>query len=174
MMKRNSFFQFCLMIALLLVTAVTVQAQDSVTDDEVNDVAKGLYCPVCESTPLDVCPTQACADWRELIREQLASGMTKQEIYNDFAFNYGDGVLAEPPRQGFSLILWLTPILAIGVGGVIFFRLMQQFRSASPTPAPVPVVIKQADPTPAQSNVALDIDDFVSRIETELQELSNG
>ncbi len=30
------------------------------TDDEVNRIAKQLYCPVCENTPLDVCPTQAC------------------------------------------------------------------------------------------------------------------
>ena len=27
-----------------------------VTDDDVNAIAKELYCPVCESTPLDVCP----------------------------------------------------------------------------------------------------------------------
>ena len=38
------------------------------TDDEVNRIAKQLYCPVCESTPLDVCPTEACRQWRDLIR----------------------------------------------------------------------------------------------------------
>ncbi len=174
MIRKKPIFQILIIVALLMTTAVSLHAQDNVTDDDVNEVAKGLYCPVCESTPLDVCPTQACADWRELIREQLASGMSKQEVYDYFAFQYGDGVLAEPPRQGFSLVLWLSPILAIGVGGVIFFRLMQQFRNASPTAAPVPVAQKRIKSTPTKPQAAPDIDNFVSRIEAELKELSNG
>ena len=40
--------------------------------NEVNAVAKQLYCPVCENVPLDVCPTQACAQWRATIREKLS------------------------------------------------------------------------------------------------------
>ncbi|MDP1779752.1 MAG: cytochrome c-type biogenesis protein CcmH, partial [Anaerolineales bacterium] len=56
-------------------------AQDNVpTDDEVNAIAQQLYCPVCENTPLDVCPTEACRQWRELIRLQLSQGMTEAEI----------------------------------------------------------------------------------------------
>ena len=42
------------------------------SDDEVNRIAHQLYCPVCENTPLDVCPTEACRQWRDLIRQQLA------------------------------------------------------------------------------------------------------
>jgi len=53
------------------------QSQVPVTDNQVNAVAHELYCPVCENIPLDVCPTQACAQWRELIRQQLGQGMTK-------------------------------------------------------------------------------------------------
>ena len=64
-----------------LLLALPALAQDvPVTDDEVNAVAKDLFCPVCESTPLDVCPTQACADWRELIRQQLSEGSTPEEV----------------------------------------------------------------------------------------------
>ena len=41
------------------------------TDDEVNAIAEQLYCPVCENVPLDVCGTQACADWRDEIRDAI-------------------------------------------------------------------------------------------------------
>ena len=90
-------------------------AQDnSVTDDEVNEVARDIYCPVCESTPLDVCATQACADWRELIRTKLGEGDSKEEIFEYFARQYGDGVLANPPRRGVSLIiLWILPVVVV-------------------------------------------------------------
>ena len=54
------------------------------TDDEVNRIAKQFYCPVCESTPLDVCPTEACRQWRELIRSMLADGKSEEEIKQYF------------------------------------------------------------------------------------------
>lgn len=115
---------------LLLVTPAL--AQDTVvTDDEVNEVAKDLFCPVCESTPLDVCPTQACADWRELIREQLADGQTPEEVQAYFARQYGDGVLANPPKQGFNLILWLSPVVAVILGGFFFSRYMRTLRASA-------------------------------------------
>jgi cytochrome c-type biogenesis protein CcmH len=106
--------------------------QEPVTDDEVNDVAQDLYCPICESTPLDVCPTQACADWRELIRAQLSEGRSRQEVLDYFARQYGSGVLANPPREGISLILlWLLPIAAIALAALFFSRYLRSLRAAT-------------------------------------------
>src|SRR5512145_1866317 len=59
------------------------------TDDEVNRIAKQLYCPVCESTPLDVCPTEACRQWRDLIRTMLSEGKSEEEIKQYFVAQYG-------------------------------------------------------------------------------------
>lgn len=74
-----------LLLLILLSSATTVFAQDPTpTDDEVNRIAKELYCPVCESTPLDVCPTEACRQWRELIRSMLAEGKSEEEIQQYF------------------------------------------------------------------------------------------
>jgi cytochrome c-type biogenesis protein CcmH len=100
----------------------------AVTDDEVNAVAKDLYCPVCESTPLDVCSTQACADWREVIREKLGEGQTSEEIKDYFALQYGQRVLAEPSREGFSLAVWIMPIAAVVLGGFLFTRYVRGIR----------------------------------------------
>lgn len=128
-MKHLGFVMLLLGFLLLVTPAL---AQDNpITDDEVNEVAKGLYCPVCESTPLDVCATQACADWRELIRQQLSEGQTKEEIFDYFARQYGDGVLATAPKQGFSLILWLSPVVAVLLGGVFFSRFMRSLRASA-------------------------------------------
>ena len=73
------------------------------SDDAVNAIAKQMYCPVCENTPLDVCPTQACAEWRELIREKLAAGWDEEQIKDYFVLQYGDRVLATPPARGLEL-----------------------------------------------------------------------
>ena len=125
-MKRIVSLMLCCLLILILVPSLL--AQEVVTDDEVNEVAKDLYCPVCESTPLDVCPTQACADWREVIRTQLSEGRSQEEINEYFARQYGDGVLAEPPRRGISLVLWIFPIVGVVVGGFFFSRYLGRLK----------------------------------------------
>jgi cytochrome c-type biogenesis protein CcmH len=155
-----------LLLGLLL--AIPALAQDeTVTDDEVNAVAKDLFCPVCESTPLDVCPTQACADWRELIRQQLAEGSTPEEVQAYFARQYGDGVLANPPKSGFNLILWLLPVVAVVLGGVFFTRFMRSLRTSA---AGMDEVIEEdVVETAAPPKQPLSPDDYKARLEEELR-----
>jgi cytochrome c-type biogenesis protein CcmH len=73
MMKR--FFPLLLLFLLVVSTA---SAQDGPTQDEVNAVARKLFCPVCENTPLDVCPTEACQQWRDVIRTKLMEGQSEE------------------------------------------------------------------------------------------------
>lgn len=164
-MKRFYIPGILFYLLLLFIFVSPAFAQENISDDEVNEVAKGLYCPVCESTPLDVCPTLACADWRELIRDKLAQGETAQEIYAYFAQQYGDGVLAEPPRSGANLILWLFPVVAIVVGGLYFGRTLRSLKVAEE-------VTQTAVPTPAfpQNNAksAQPLDHYITQIEKEL------
>ncbi len=152
-----------LLTLLLVVLPAAVYGQDPITDDEVNEIAKDVYCPVCESTPLDVCPTQACADWRELIRVQLSEGQSRDEILDYFARQYGDGVLANPPRRGISLImLWILPVLGVLLGLVLFSRVLRGLRTAAPDPATPPIA------RPKASTGDPEIDEYIARIEKEV------
>ncbi len=157
-----------LLFGLLFVMAAPALAQDTVvTDDEVNAVAKDLFCPVCENTPLDVCGTQACADWRELIRQQLAEGSSPEDVQAYFARQYGEGVLANPPKQGFNLVLWLFPVAAVLLGGFFFSRYVSSLRASA--------VGKDAEfeeggvatAVPTQTEIAQD--DYKARLEAELR-----
>ena len=163
-----------LFLALLLaLLPAAVYAQDDISDDEVNEVAKDLYCPVCESTPLDVCPTQACADWRELIRTKLAAGETQQDVLDYFARQYGDGVLANPPRRGVSLIvLWVLPVLVVLLGGLLLFRLLRGMRPAATAPLPSGSAAPQPPRSPAPPPTTKPdepLDEYIARVERELK-----
>jgi cytochrome c-type biogenesis protein CcmH/NrfF len=100
----------------LLVTSTSLAgglAQEATpSDDAVNAIARQLYCPVCENIPLDVCPTQACAQWRALIREKLAQGWTEEQIKAYFVEQYGVRVLNEPPRQGWNWLIYINSKIA--------------------------------------------------------------
>lgn len=86
------------------------------SDNDVNQIAKKLYCPVCPNTPLDVCETQACKDWRAQIREQLSAGWTEAQVIDYFVKQYGERVLAEPERKGFTSLVWIIPVLLTLIG----------------------------------------------------------
>jgi len=122
----------------------TVVAAQEPTADQVNHVAKKLYCPVCPNTPLDVCETQACEDWRALIHDKLAAGEAEQTIIDYFVAQYGVEVLAAPPRQGFGALVWTLPLAAVLVGGWTLLRFLRgwQARQAE-APAAVPPVTLQ-------------------------------
>lgn len=114
---------FLVLIALTMLSAGIVIAQDrTVTDDEVNAIAKKLYCPVCENIPLDACGTAACQDWRYEIRIQLEEGKSEQEIIDDFVLRFGDRVVGTPQDPVLRALSLVTPwiVIFVAVIGVIF------------------------------------------------------
>jgi cytochrome c-type biogenesis protein CcmH len=150
---------FALALASLIFQPVFAQ-DDTPTDDEVNAVAHKLYCPVCESTPLDVCPTEACRDWRELIRTMLSEGKTEDEILQHFVDQYGDRVLAEPPRTGLNWLIYLLPPAIILAGAVVLFRALKEWTR----PKAAPAISSEAG-----SEASSQKDDYVARLEEELK-----
>lgn len=151
---------FCVLFLLTLVSAsaTTVFAQDDMpTDNEVNRIAKELYCPVCESTPLDVCPTEACRQWRELIRTQLAEGKSEEEIKQYFVTQYGARVLSEPPNRWAS---YLVPVMAFLVGAFMLFRGFRMWLKPLGTVS-APVEDEEPESIPQ--------DDYIRRMEEELK-----
>jgi len=158
---RNIYYTLPLAIiaafALALIVNFMVGSQGATpTDDEVNKIAKQLYCPVCESTPLDVCPTEACRQWREVIRTMLAEGKSEEEIKQHFVTQYGVRVLNVPPNP------WLTyfvPGVVILLGALLLARGLQLWIRPVRTAA-----------GPAQEEAgSVAQDDYIAKMEEELK-----
>lgn len=147
----------CCLAALLLVPAAL--ADNGPMQDEVNAVARKLFCPVCENTPLDVCPTEACQNWREEIRLALMEGKSEAEILDEFATKYGDSVLAQPPPN--QRAAWLLPVVFVLAGGAaLIYWLISWTR-----PAPIEVASELEAPREDE-----EADIYVARLEQELVE----
>jgi len=141
-------------LGALLVLPAAAQTSEP-TDDQVNAIAKNLYCPVCENVPLDVCPTQACAQWRATIRQMLAEGRSQEEIQQYFVEQYGARVLAAPPAVGLNWLVYVVPPLALAAGGFVLLRAFRNWRRAATTHSAI---------TPGQPE-----DPYVARLEEELR-----
>ena len=156
--SRITFYVLLLTLVLAGLWTGSASAQGPTpTDNEVNRIAKQLYCPVCESTPLDVCPTEACRQWRELIREMLAQGKSEAEIKQYFVEHYGPQVLNEPPNR---LASYLVPVAAFLLGAFILFRGFRMWMKPSITVAGSAAAEQEAKPVS---------DPYIAKLEEELK-----
>ena len=162
---RFTFFALLLILVSLLASPASAQGNNPPTDDEVNAVAKQLYCPVCENTPLDVCPTQACAQWRDLIRLKLSQGESEEQIKQYFVDNYGARVLNEPPREGLNWLAYIVPPIVILAGAAFLFRAFQRMKKPV---AAAPAQSGALNPSKGPETDA-SVDEYVSRLEAEVK-----
>ena len=160
MTMKKLFWIATLVLVLSGLVSATASAQGSTpTDDQVNAIAKQLYCPVCENTPLDVCPTVACKEWREEIRGMLAEGKSEAEIKQHFVDYYGARVLSEPPRVGFNWLVYVVPPIVIVAGVFVLFRAFRAWSQPSETEAGM----EEDDALPPSD------DEYIARMEEELK-----
>lgn len=110
-------------LAVILVSLATVAAvlasSPTTQQDRVDDLASRLKCPICESETIADSPSQVARDAYDLIAERVADGWSDQQIIDFFVATYGESVLLDPPARGRTLLLWLLPVLGLGVGGII-------------------------------------------------------
>lgn len=149
------------LVAVFNTQRAAMAQQPTPSDDAVNAIASQLFCPVCENTPLDVCPTQACAQWRELIREKLAAGWSETQIIDYFIEQYGARVVGVPPAIGQDLLLYWLLYLILGVsvlGGIflLYKAVRNRDQSAEKQPA-------------AETVVQPPSNEYVARMEEELK-----
>jgi cytochrome c-type biogenesis protein CcmH len=154
---------------LFVSTAYAQDGDENVTDDDVNRVARELYCPICENTPLDVCETQACEDWRTLIREKLEAGQSDQQIIQYFADIYGERARATPTTSGLSMLVWIAPIVGAILGTFYFVRLLSRWLDRGST-VPETSSPKPTLPLAHQDGVEPDTKEYVNRVEKEIYE----
>jgi cytochrome c-type biogenesis protein CcmH len=101
-------------LTVLLALAVPVRADD--LDNRAREIAKKLQCPVCQTISVADSPSELAAQMRAIIRAKLAEGWTEDQIIGYFVERYGEGVLLEPPRQGFGLVAWVGPAVGVVFG----------------------------------------------------------
>ena len=161
---RTSYYQLLItligVIALLAILSATpALAQGPNLDDQVNRIARNLYCPVCPNTPLDVCDTQACVQWRALIKEKLSKGESEQQIHDYFVAQYGERVLGAPTARGFNWLAYILPALIVIAGGCVAGVTVRGWLAA------------RAAADSAQSEEPAISQEYVERVEKELKEI---
>src|SRR5215469_6843951 len=100
-------------------------------DQREHDVASQLKCLVCQGESVADSPALLSQQMREIIRQQLQSGKSEQEVIQYFESRYGDRILWSPPWQGFTLLAWLIPIALLLGGTLLLFFVLRDWQTRS-------------------------------------------
>ena len=77
-----------------------------------------VMCPVCGTT-LDQSDSPAAQQIKRVIANRIAAGDSKSEIKDRLVAEYGEAILAAPPRKGFGLLAWWLPVAGILVAAAL-------------------------------------------------------
>ncbi len=107
------------------VTGATV-AVDTVLDRRTREVASELRCPVCQGLSIADSPSELAQEMKGLVREQLASGKSPEQVRAYFIDKYGEWVLLAPKPEGFNLLVYLLPAALVMGGGWFVWRYVRR------------------------------------------------
>lgn len=121
-------------LLLLLALALPATAVASEKHPTLRELEGDLMCPTC-GTSLELSNAPAANQIRRFVRARIAAGDTKSEIEDKLVAEFGRGVLASPPKEGFDLLAWVLPLLALGLGAAVIGVLVVRWsRSRDPAP----------------------------------------
>jgi cytochrome c-type biogenesis protein CcmH len=83
-----------------------------------NELENEVMCPVCGTT-LAQSDSAAAKQIEREIQIRIKAGWTKSRIKDMLVQQYGESILAAPPKHGFNLLAWVLPLAGIAVAAVI-------------------------------------------------------
>jgi cytochrome c-type biogenesis protein CcmH len=128
-------------LVVLLALAAAAPALASERHPTLAELESEIICPTCH-TSLDQSDSPIALRIKNFISARIAAGDTKSQIKSKLVAQFGEGVLAEPPKHGFGLLAWILPLAGI-IGGAVVVALLawrwSRWRGPPVAPAGAPL-----------------------------------
>ena len=111
------------------------QLTDPVLEHRARAISAELRCLVCQNQSIDDSDAPLAKDLRTLVREQLLSGKSDQEVMDFVVARYGDFVLLKPRLSRETILLWGTPFAVLLIAGAAL--ILRRRRTESVPEAPL-------------------------------------
>ncbi|HDZ84334.1 MAG TPA: hypothetical protein ENH45_03860 [Nitrospirae bacterium] len=103
----------CFLLLLIFISPNTSYGRE-VSRMELEEVADEIMSPGCDYVyTLSNCPSAQADQMKELIKDRLAKGESKELILAYFEDVYGPIILAQPSKKGFYFIAWWFPYFLV-------------------------------------------------------------
>ncbi len=117
-------------LALLFVLAQANAETERITPvtdaDRYRSLIAELRCVKCQNQSLADSDAPVAHDLRRIVREQMATGASDEEIKQYLVQRYGEFVLYRPRLSPQTWLLWFGPLLFVVAGGLFGFRMIRR------------------------------------------------
>jgi cytochrome c-type biogenesis protein CcmH len=97
------------------------------------EIASLIRCPVCQGMSIADSPAEMAINMKHQVHALLERGYTQDQILDYFVRSYGQFVLLKPEFRGVNSLVWILPLLALGIGAVLVVGKMKRLqRPADP------------------------------------------
>ena len=134
---RHRFSALILLPAILFPSPAAAQ----IFSPEVKKVSENFVCQCSCNHQLSGCGMLHCGSANPLrseIDQKLQAGMTEEQIVDDFVAKYGGVILSAPTGEGFDLVAWTLPVVALLAGLLVLYRVVRVWTRRLPLPATAP------------------------------------
>jgi cytochrome c-type biogenesis protein CcmH len=107
---------------------------DKKLEERARTISAGLRCLVCQNQSIDDSDAPLARDLRLLVRERLVAGDSDAGVRDFVVSRYGEFVLLKPIFAPHTMILWISPIVVLGLGALTIFAARRKAVPASPVP----------------------------------------
>lgn len=131
-MNGSRFSLFFAIIVVLFLLSHPLIAENS--KPTVESVASKLscYCGTCPHLVVTKCGCSLADQIKGEVQMKIDAGMTEAQIIDSYVAQFGQTVLAAPPKSGFNLTAWGLPFLAFILGGAVLFAFLKNQKKNGP------------------------------------------
>ncbi len=122
-----------ILAVVAVVLAVPGAALASEERPTLAELEADLMCPACDTT-LEQSNSPIANEMRRFIRTRIAAGDSESEIKRQLIAQFGEGILAAPPKEGFGLLAWLLPLAGIVLAALVLAALVVRWSRGRPSP----------------------------------------
>jgi cytochrome c-type biogenesis protein CcmH len=149
--------------AMLAVTLAVAPRAFAAARTTVNQVSQGLTCQCGCGLTVANCNHPQCSfsvPLRLEIEAMISHGESREQILAYYRHKFGEKILSAPTTEGFNLLAWTTPFVAIVLGGGFITLAFTRWRK----------VPAQQEKSPVESEPQTFDPDLRRRLENELKE----
>jgi cytochrome c-type biogenesis protein CcmH len=130
-------------------------------DQRTEEVSSLMRCPVCQGLSVADSPTDSAIAMKQEVRDLLALGYSEEQILVYFESSYGEFIRLAPKPEGFNLVVWIAPVLALlGGGGLIVAYLRRRG-------APVEAAAEEESPSEEEADADPELAAYLERVRDE-------
>ena len=123
-------------LAALVVGSGVLSSSPPTRAQRAASIESVVRCPTCEDLSVAQSSAPTAVAVRAAVAQQIAAGRSDQQIEAYLVDRYGSSIVLDPPARGWSLLVWLLPLVGglVALGAVA--RVLVRRRSPDPGAGP--------------------------------------